>query len=85
MIAPEVVLSHLSDKLDPEASIVTTEVGQHQMWAHQNIHREHARARSFRAGGLGTMGFGFPAAIGATIGCPEDEGRLHRRRRLRSR
>ena len=41
MIAPEVVLSHLSDKLDPEASIVTTEVGQHQMWAHQNIHREH--------------------------------------------
>ena len=72
MIAPEVVLSHLSDKLDPEASIVTTEVGQHQMWAHQNIHRE--RARTFlSSGGLGTMGFGFPAAIGAKIGCPEDE------------
>ena len=42
-IAPEVVLSKLSEKLDPEASVVTTEVGQHQMWAHQNIHREHAR------------------------------------------
>ncbi len=71
-IAPEVVLSHLSDKLDPEASIVTTEVGQHQMWAHQNIHREHART-FLSSGGLGTMGFGFPAAIGAKIGCPEDE------------
>ena len=72
MIAPEVVLSHLSDKLDPDASIVTTEVGQHQMWAHQNIHREHART-FLSSGGLGTMGFGFPAAIGAKIGCPEDE------------
>ena len=72
MIAPEVVLSHLSDKLDPEASIVTTEVGQHQMWAHQNLHREHART-FLSSGGLGTMGFGFPAAIGAKIGCPEDE------------
>ncbi len=71
-IAPEVVLSKLSDKLDPEASIVTTEVGQHQMWAHQNIHREHART-FISSGGLGTMGFGFPAAIGAKIGCPEDE------------
>ena len=71
-IAPEVVLSHLSDKLDPEASIVTTEVGQHQMWAHPNIHREHART-FLSSGGLGTMGFGFPAAIGAKVGCPEDE------------
>ncbi|WP_349675979.1 biosynthetic-type acetolactate synthase large subunit [Collinsella sp. UBA1693] len=71
-IAPEIVLSKLSDKLDPEASIVTTEVGQHQMWAHQNIHREHART-FISSGGLGTMGFGFPAAIGAQIGCPEDQ------------
>ena len=71
-IAPEVVLARLSDKLDPEASIVTTEVGQHQMWAHQNIHREHART-FLSSGGLGTMGFGFPAAIGAKVGCPEDE------------
>ena len=71
-IVPEIVLSKLSDKLDPEASIVTTEVGQHQMWAHQNIHREHART-FISSGGLGTMGFGFPAAIGAQIGCPEDQ------------
>ena len=71
-IAPEVVLSKLSEKLDPEASIVTTEVGQHQMWAHQNIHREHART-FISSGGLGTMGFGFPAAIGAKIGCPDEQ------------
>ncbi len=71
-IAPEVLLSALSDKLDPERSIVTTEVGQHQMWALQNIHREHART-FISSGGLGTMGFGFPAAIGAKLGCPEDE------------
>ena len=71
-IAPEVVLEKLSEKLDPEASIVTTEVGQHQMWAHQNIHREHART-FISSGGLGTMGFGFPAAIGAKVGCPEDQ------------
>lgn len=71
-IAPEVLLGQLSDKLDPERSIVTTEVGQHQMWALQNIHREHART-FISSGGLGTMGFGFPAAIGAKLGCPEDE------------
>ena len=69
-IAPEIVLSRLSEKLDPEASVVTTEVGQHQMWAHQNIHREHART-FISSGGLGTMGFGFPAAIGAKVGRPE--------------
>ena len=69
-IAPEIVLEHLSDKLDPQNSVVTTEVGQHQMWAHQNIHRD--RARTFlSSGGLGTMGFGFPAAIGAKVGRPE--------------
>ena len=72
LIAPEVVLRKLSDKLDPDASIVTTEVGQHQMWANQNIHREHART-FISSGGLGTMGFGFPAAIGAKLGVPEAE------------
>ena len=71
-IAPEVLLETLSDKLDPHASIVTTEVGQHQMWALQNIHREHART-FLSSGGLGTMGFGFPAAIGAKIGCPDEQ------------
>lgn len=69
-IVPELILGQLSQKLDPDASIVTTEVGQHQMWAHQHIRREHART-FLSSGGLGTMGFGFPAAIGAQIGCPD--------------
>ena len=69
-IIPEIALDILSSKLDPETTIVTTEVGQHQMWAHQHINRE--KTRSFlSSGGLGTMGFGFPAAIGAKIGCPD--------------
>lgn len=69
-IVPEQALSILSDMLDPEKSIVVTEVGQHQMWAAQVIKRE--RARSFlTSGGLGTMGFGFPAAIGAACACPD--------------
>lgn len=69
-IAPEQVLEALSNKLDPHESVVTTEVGQHQMWAHQHMHREESRT-FISSGGLGTMGFGFPAAIGAKIGRPD--------------
>lgn len=68
-IVPEVVMRELSDRLDPAQSIVATEVGQHQMWANQFIDREAPRS-FLSSGGLGTMGFGFPAAIGAAIGCP---------------
>ena len=71
-IVPEVALDELSKQLDPDNSIVTTEVGQHQMWAHQHIGREHARS-FLSSGGLGTMGFGFPAAIGAKFGCPDKQ------------
>ena len=71
-IVPEVALDELSRQLDPDNSIVTTEVGQHQMWAHQHIAREHARS-FLSSGGLGTMGFGFPAAIGAKFGCPDKQ------------
>ena len=71
-IVPEVALDELSKQLDPDNSVVTTEVGQHQMWAHQHIAREHART-FLSSGGLGTMGFGFPAAIGAKIGCPDKQ------------
>ena len=71
-IVPERVMQKLSAELDPEASIVVTEVGQHQMWAAQYIDRE--RPRSFiSSGGLGTMGFGFPAAIGAAVACPDKQ------------
>lgn len=67
---PEVVLETLSDMLDPQNSIVVTEVGQHQMWAAQSIDREVPRS-FITSGGLGTMGFGFPASIGAAFACPD--------------
>lgn len=69
-IIPELVMRELSDQLDPNNSIVVTEVGQHQMWAHQFIDREVPRS-FLSSGGLGTMGFGFPASIGASIGEPD--------------
>ncbi len=68
-LVPELVLKELSARLDPLNSIVTTEVGQHQMWAHQFIDRECPRS-FISSGGLGTMGFGFPAAIGAAFAHP---------------
>lgn len=71
-IVPELVMKELSAQLDPADSIVVTEVGQHQMWAHQFIDREVART-FLSSGGLGTMGFGFPAAIGAAIANPEKQ------------
>lgn len=71
-ISPEGSLDLLSSLLDPENSIVTTEVGQHQMWAAQHIDRDVPRT-FLSSGGLGTMGFGFPAAIGAKVACPEKQ------------
>ena len=51
-------------------AIITTEVGQHQMWAAGFY--KYTRARTFlSSGGLGTMGFGLGAAIGAKVGCPD--------------
>ena len=53
-------------------AIVVTDVGQHQMWEAQYFH--HERPRSLvTSGGLGTMGFALPAAIGAKIACPDKE------------
>ena len=51
-------------------AIITTEVGQHQMWAAQYYHCPKPR-HFITAGGLGTMGYGFPAAIGAQIAYPD--------------
>jgi acetolactate synthase I/II/III large subunit len=53
-------------------AIVVTDVGQHQMWEAQYYHHEHPRSL-ITSGGLGTMGFALPAAIGAKVACPEKE------------
>lgn len=67
-ITPIEIMQELNKRY-PEA-IVTTDVGQHQMWASQYI--EVTEKKLFiTSGGLGTMGFGLPSAIGAQIGCPE--------------
>ena len=53
-------------------AIVVTDVGQHQMWEAQYYHHEQPRTL-ITSGGLGTMGFALPAAIGAKFACPEKE------------
>ncbi|MCL4872743.1 biosynthetic-type acetolactate synthase large subunit [bacterium] len=68
-IKPQFVIEKLYELTGGDA-IITTEVGQNQMWAAQFF--KYDRARTFlTSGGLGTMGFGFPAAIGAQIAFPE--------------
>ncbi|WP_090126551.1 acetolactate synthase 2 catalytic subunit [Kosakonia arachidis] len=64
------LLKQLSER-KPTNSVVTTDVGQHQMWAAQ--HLEFDRPENFiTSSGLGTMGFGLPAAVGAQVARPED-------------
>ncbi len=53
-------------------AIVVTDVGQHQMWEAQYFHHEQPRTL-ITSGGLGTMGFALPAAIGAKVACPDKE------------
>ncbi|MEM6052851.1 acetolactate synthase 2 catalytic subunit [Erwinia sp. P7711] len=63
-------LKQLSDR-KPASAVVTTDVGQHQMWAAQ--HMSFNRPENFiTSSGLGTMGFGLPAAVGAQVARPED-------------
>src|SRR4051812_1268334 len=77
-VAPESALDALADRLGD--AIVTTDVGQHQMWAAGRLRFEAPR-RWLTSGGLGTMGFGLPAALGAqaahpaaTVVCVSGEG-----------
>jgi len=57
-------------KISEGKAVIVTDVGQHQMWAAQ--YYQYTMPRTFiSSGGLGTMGYGFPAAIGAKLGCPE--------------
>ncbi|GIP23279.1 biosynthetic-type acetolactate synthase large subunit [Paenibacillus sp. J22TS3] len=68
VLKPQYVIEMIAATTQGEA-IVTTDVGQHQMWTAQFGRFNHPRTL-ITSGGLGTMGFGFPAAIGAQIGNP---------------
>jgi acetolactate synthase-1/2/3 large subunit len=68
-LKPQEVIELIYETTDGEA-IVTTDVGQHQMWVAQYYKFKHARSL-ISSGGLGTMGFGFPAAIGAQFAYPD--------------
>jgi acetolactate synthase-1/2/3 large subunit len=69
VIKPQYVIEQIWD-LTGGNCIVTTEVGQNQMWAAQ-YYKALAPRTFISSGGLGTMGFGLPAAIGAQAGCPD--------------
>ncbi|MGD9079442.1 MAG: biosynthetic-type acetolactate synthase large subunit [Desulfobacterales bacterium] len=68
-IKPQFVVEKLYEITKGDA-IITTEVGQNQMWAAQYYHFNQPN-HFITSGGLGTMGFGLPAAIGAQIACPD--------------
>ena len=68
-IIPEAAVRKIWEVTRGEA-VVCTEVGQNQMWAALHYLSRHPR-RFISSGGLGTMGFGFPAAIGAQVACPD--------------
>ncbi|MBL7081062.1 MAG: biosynthetic-type acetolactate synthase large subunit [Candidatus Omnitrophica bacterium] len=70
-LRPQYIIEQIYELTKAEA-IITTEVGQNQMWAAQWY--KYKDAHTFiSSGGLGTMGFGFPAAIGAKVACPDKE------------
>lgn len=69
-IVPQALMTELNDALRGRDAIVSTDVGQHQMWAAQHLDFEQPR-RWLTSGGAGTMGYGLPAAIGAQVAHPE--------------
>lgn len=70
-IKPQKVIERIGEMTNGDA-IVVTDVGQHQMWAAQFYPYKHAR-QLITSGGMGTMGFGIPAAIGAKLANPNRE------------
>jgi acetolactate synthase-1/2/3 large subunit len=68
-IKPQYMIQALYEATGGDA-IVTSDVGQHQMWTAQYFHFGAPR-RWINSGGLGTLGFGLPAAMGAKVGCPD--------------
>jgi acetolactate synthase I/II/III large subunit len=69
-IKPQYMVQSLYEATGGDA-VVVSDVGQHQMWTAQYFHFAKPR-RWINSGGLGTMGFGLPAAMGAKVGCPDD-------------
>jgi acetolactate synthase-1/2/3 large subunit len=70
-IRPQFMIQSLAEATDNDA-IITSDVGQHQMWTAQYYDFPLPR-RWINSGGLGTMGFGLPAALGAKVGCPDQQ------------
>ena len=68
---PQHVIQRLGELNDPQSTIFTSGVGQHQMWASQFIKYERPNTW-INSGGLGTMGFSVPAAMGAKVGMPDE-------------
>ena len=79
-IQPYYVIEEINRVTKGEA-IISTGVGQHQMWAAQYCDFRNPRLW-LTSGSMGTMGFGLPAAIGAQFAQPRQTGHRHRRRRL---
>lgn len=70
LVSPEKVVRTINKVFKDQDTIITTDVGQHQMWVSQFIELNETH-RLITSGGLGTMGFGLPSAVGAAIGCPD--------------
>ena len=70
IIKPQYAIEKLYEMTKDRDTYITTEVGQHQMWAAQFYHFEQPR-RWMTSGGLGTMGYGLPAAVGVQVAHPD--------------
>lgn len=68
-VSPEDIFAAVQERT-PDDTIIVTDVGQHQMWAAQFCQLTQPRC-FVSSGGLGTMGYGLPAALGAKVGCPK--------------
>ena len=67
---PQWIMQHMSEATSLQPVVWVTDVGQHQMWAAQHLNLKHPRSW-ITSGGMGTMGFGLPAAMGAQLACPD--------------
>lgn len=69
-ITPQIIMQEINSVFD--SAIITTDVGQNQLWATQFLELNEKK-KMLTSGGLGTMGYGFPAAIGAKLGNPDKD------------